>query len=224
MAFKPLCFGVALMLAWVGSAGAASHPTQSKSKHRSSGSGAMTYRWVDENGVVHYGDTMPPQYSQQESSVLNSRGVEVSRRTAPKTPAELAEEERQQQEILRQKQRDSFLLMTYTSVKDIEDLRDLRLDQIKGQRLAAEQYVAGLQDRLIALQGRAMNFKPYSDKKAARRMPDELADDLVRALNEMRAQQTALAAKDSEESTMRAQFQSDIDRYKELRTPRTATR
>lgn len=215
MAFRPLLIG-ALMLSCIGTATAA-NPSRPNS-------GAITYRWVDEKGVVHYGDSVPPKYSQQETSVLNSQGVEVAKHAAQKTPAELAEEARQHQEVMRQKQRDSFLLTTYTSVKDIEDLRDLRLDQIKGQRVAAEQYVAGLHDRLLALQARAVRFKPYSDNKSARRMPDDLADEMVRALNEMRTQQNLLASKDAEESTMRAQFQSDIDRYKELRTPRTAIR
>jgi hypothetical protein len=186
--------------------------------------GAPTYRWVDEQGLVHYGDTLPPQYSQQESSILNSQGVEVSRHSAPKTPAQVAEEEREYQEKMRQKQRDSFLLTTYLSVKDIEELRDQRLGQLKGQRVAAEQYVAGLQDRLLALQARALKFKPYNESPTARRMPDDLAEDLMRTLIEMRNQQTAVALKDREENAMRSQFQSDIDRYNELHSPRTLNR
>ncbi len=68
------------------------------------------------------------------------------------------------QQAARQKQHDSFLLATYTSVKDIEQLRDERLLQIKSQRVAAEQYVASLGERLAALQTRAQNFKPYSTR------------------------------------------------------------
>jgi hypothetical protein len=216
MPFRPLCLGVALLVSCAGLAYAGSNS--------SSKPGSIAYRWVDEKGVTHYGDTLPPQYSQQESSVLNSQGVEVSRHTAPKTPAQLAEEAQKQADLLRQKQRDSFLQTTYTSAKDIEELRDQRLDQIKGQRAAAEQYVASLHDRLLALQTRAQLFKPYNTKPMARRMPDDLAEDLVRTFKEMRAQQTAIATKAMEETSMRSQFQSDIDRYKELHSPRTAIR
>ena len=77
--------------------------------------------------------------------------------------------------MIKRKQHDSFLVTTYTSVKDIEALRDVRLDQLKGQRLAAEQYVDNLHSRLTALQTRAMLFKPYSSRPEARRMPDDLA-------------------------------------------------
>lgn len=217
MGARLLLVAAALMLAGIGIAGAATNPSK--------GSGTtMTYRWVDEKGVTHYGDRLPPQYSQQESSILNDQGVEVGRHEAQKTPAQLAEEARIRQEQLEKKQRDSFLLTTYASVDDIVHLRDLRLDQIKGQRVVAEQYIADLHERLVALQVRAMVFKPYSASPNARRMPDALAEDLMRSLNEMRTQRSTLTTKDKEETLMRAQFQADIDRYRELRSPRTATR
>jgi hypothetical protein len=176
----------------------------------------VAYRWVDENGIVHYGDRVPPQYATKESTILNKQGVEVGRKEAQKTPEQMAEEARRQQEILRQKQHDAFLLTTYTSVKDIEALRDERLFQISAQRRAAEQYVEGLHSRLNGLQTRARKFKPYSEKPDARRMPDDLAEDLVRTMNEMRSQKHALTAKDAEENALRAQFQTDIERYREL--------
>src|SRR4051794_39674668 len=67
----------------------------------------VTYRWTDEQGVVHYGDRIPPQYAQQERSVLNSQGVEVRKLDAQKTPEQRAADERIQQGIIRQKQHDA---------------------------------------------------------------------------------------------------------------------
>lgn len=180
-------------------------------------SNGVAYRWVDENGVVHYGDRLPPQQAKKESAILNKQGVEVGHTQAQKTPEQLAEEQKRADAVLRQKQHDAFLLTTYTSAKDIEALRDERLDQISGQRRAAEAYVEGLHSRLNNLQTRAKNFAPYSDKPGARRMPDDLAEDLVRTMNEMKAQKSALEAKDAEETALRAQFQADIERYRELR-------
>jgi hypothetical protein len=185
---------------------------------------ARVYRWVDEHGVVHYGDRVPPQYAQTETTVLNGQGVEVGRVSAEQTPEELQASQRAQEQLQRQRQHDDFLLSTYTSVADIEQLRDERLSQLKGQRVAAEQYIAGLHERLLALQARAMLFKPYNGESSALRMPDDLAEQLVRTVNEMRSQRNALTVKDREESAMRAQFQGDIDRYRELRAERTTAR
>lgn len=179
--------------------------------------GGVAYRWVDDKGVVHYGDHLPPEYATKESAILNKQGVEVRHNEAQRSPEQMAADQKRAEELLRQKQHDAFLLTTYTSVKDIEALRDERLDQIMGQRRAAEQYMEGLHSRLTNLQGRAKKFAPYSDKPDARRMPDDLAEDLVRTMNEMKTQRTALTAKDTEEATLRAEFQADIERYRELR-------
>jgi Domain of unknown function (DUF4124) len=177
---------------------------------------AVAYRWVDEQGIIHYGDSVPPQYATKEQTLINRQGVVVRRMEAQKTPEQIAADARVQEGVVRQKQHDSFLLTTYTSVKDIEALRDLRLDQLKGQRVAAEQYVENLHSRLSALQTRARNFKPYSPRDDARRMPDDLAEDLVRTMNELHSQSNVLVTKGEEESTLRAQFQADIERYREL--------
>jgi hypothetical protein len=174
------------------------------------------YRWVDEQGVVHYGDSIPPQYAEKAHELLNKQGIQVGHEDAQKTPEQLTEEARGQAEAFKRKQHDSFLVTTYTSVKDIEALRDTRLDQLQGQRVAAEAYVENLNSRLVALQNRAKLFRPYSPRADARRMPDDLAEDLVRTLNELHTQSNALTAKNEEVSAMRAQFQSDIERYREL--------
>lgn len=200
------CLSLALLCAVIGSATAADNKK------------GVAYKWVDEHGVTHYGDSIPPQYAKKESSILNSQGIEIGRNDAQKTPEQLAEQARQEEIVVRQKQHDAFLMTTYTSVKDIESLRDERLEQLTGQRRAAEAYIEGLNARLSALQTRVMTFKPYNEAAGARRMPDDLAEDLMRALNEMRTQKMALAAKDTEETTLRAQFQSDIERFKVLRS------
>lgn len=178
--------------------------------------GGVAYKWVDEQGIIHYGDNIPPQYAQQDREVMNSQGVEVGHIAAALTAEQAATEARKKAEALKQRQHDSFLVTTYTSVADIEALRDVRLDQLQGQRAAAESYVESLRSRLGALQARALTFEPYTAN--ARRMPDDLAENLVRTVSEMRQQAGALAAKGDEEKTLRAQFDADIQRYRELHT------
>jgi hypothetical protein len=59
-------------------------------------------------------------------------------------------------------------------------------------------------------------FKPYSPRPEARRMPDDLAADLVHTLNELRTQSNMVSTKTKEEGALKAQFQADIERYREL--------
>ncbi len=174
------------------------------------------YSWVDKNGERHYGDAVPPEYAQQERRVLNSQGVEIQRVDAEKNAQQLAEDRKKTQAIEDRAQHDRFLLTTYTSTKDIERLRDERLDQIDGQIKATIAYIESIEARLKTLQQRALNYKPYNTKPDARRMPDDLAEQLVRASNEVRAQHRSMDRRKQEQITVRAQFEADIARYREL--------
>ncbi|HEY2036498.1 MAG TPA: DUF4124 domain-containing protein [Steroidobacteraceae bacterium] len=184
---------------------------------QNSDKGPVAYRWVDEHGVVHYGDTIPPKYARDSRQIINSQGVEIGHVDAERTPAQLAAEAKASQRRVAQKQHDYFLLSTYTSVKDIESLRDERLSQIQAQQTAAQQYVESLQSRLTSLQSRAQDFQPYSTKSNAPRMPDDLAQELVHTLNEVRLQHQAMQARAAQEDQVRAQFQSDIERFEQLK-------
>ncbi len=176
----------------------------------------QVYKWVDDKGVLHYGDSVPAEYAQSERSVLNSQGVEVRHIDGNKSTAQQAEQS-QAEELARQRaQHDKFLLSTYVSAKDIEQLRDERLAQVESQIKASATYTDSLSARLGALQERASHFKPYSSDPDARRMPDDLAEELVHTANEARTQRLALEAKRKEQSEMRSQFETDIQRYREL--------
>ena len=174
------------------------------------------YSWVDKNGERHYGDAVPPEYAQVERRVLNAQGIEVQHIEALKSAQQQAEQRRREQEIAQRAQHDHFLLTTYTSTKDIERLRDERLNQVDGQIKATNAYIELLQTRLKALQERAMHFKPYNTKPDARRMPDDLTEELVRASNDVRTQRRAVENHPREQVTVRTQFESDIARYREL--------
>jgi hypothetical protein len=213
----PLLFAAAVLTA------AAAHAAPSQKSSTNSKSGGIAYRWVDEQGVVHYGDNIPPQYAAEERTVLNREGVAVGHIDGAKTPEQAKADAQAKSVALKQRQHDSFLVSTYTSVKDIEALRDSRLDQMQGQHAAAEQYVESLRARLGALQARALTFRPYNTHADARRMPDDLAENLVRTLDEFRTQSSSLAAKSEEEKNLRAEFDADIERYKQLHTIHSAS-
>ena len=193
----------------------------SKSSSASSATGEHTYKWVDEQGITHYGDTVPAEYSQREKSVLNSQGVEVQKQQAEMSPADAAAFAAKQKEEARRRQHDMFLVTTYSSVSDIEAIRDTRLDQINGQISASDAYITTLTQRVDGLKARALDYAPYNTKPGARRMPDDLAEEMVRALSELRTQNSALAQRRSELQSVIDQFDGDIKRFKELRTSAT---
>ncbi len=185
--------------------------------------GRKTYSWVDERGVRHYGDSVPAQYATREQRVLNNQGVEVQRRDAQKTLEEIARETELNREASRRKQHDMFLLSTYSSVRDLENVRDERLDTLNAQLRAAQAYIDNLDDRMRGLRERAMMFRPYNDASGARRMPDQLAEEIIRTLSELRTQGRTLDAKRAEHTALREKFDLDIVRYRELKSGKIAS-
>ena len=52
---------------------------------------AGMYKWVDDQGKTHYGDSVPPKYAKQQRKSINTQGRTVKVYEAAKTPEELAE-------------------------------------------------------------------------------------------------------------------------------------
>ncbi len=179
--------------------------------------GRVVYKWVDEQGVTHYGDHIPPEYAAQEQHVINSQGVEISRLEAQKTPEQLAAEDQKKAEAEQNRNRDRNLLTTYASVQEIERLRDQRVTLVTDQIKVTSQFLEVLNGRLQKLRDGSTHFKPYSSDPNAPAMPDQFAEDLVRVGNDIRTQQENLREKHSEETAMSKQFESDIERFKELK-------
>jgi hypothetical protein len=179
--------------------------------------GRTLYKWVDEQGITHYGDHIPPEYASQEQHIINSQGVEISRLDAQKSADQMAAEEQKRIEAQQSQNRDRNLLNTYASVQEIERLRDQRVTLLSDQIKVTSQFLEVLNGRLNKLRTASMHFKPYNNDAAAPPMPDQVAEDLVRVGNDIRTQEQNLHEKRSEEATMRKQFDSDIQRFKELK-------
>ena len=74
-------------------------PNSTPHSHTNSQKG-VAFRWVDEHGVVHYGDNIPPQYATQDRTVLNAQGVEVGHLDAQKTPEQEAVAKRAREALM----------------------------------------------------------------------------------------------------------------------------
>jgi hypothetical protein len=111
-------------------------PAQRRSPSPVDGRGcaAATYKWVDEKGVVHYTDKLPPDAVDKASTELSKQGVPVNKTDKALTPeqrrakeqeAEKAKENaRLQEEIAR---RDRALVASYTSEAEIDLARNRSL-------------------------------------------------------------------------------------------------
>jgi len=178
------------------------------------------YRWVDKNGQVHYGDSIPPEYSEQDRDILNRQGVPIGHEEGIVTPEEAkakAAAAKEEKEVQQRKLRDRVLLQMYQSVEEIEVLRDRRLELIEAQLTIQEQSLANLRAKHALLEKQAARFLPRSKSPDALPLPDELGLDLQRSASDIVTQQQNLEKKRAERESIRANFGADIKRFKELR-------
>jgi len=191
--------------------------TSAVAVHAQQPAGRKLYKWVDSQGQVHYGDSIPSEYASQEKDVVNGQGVTIEHQDAPKSPEQVAAEEQKRAAAEELRHRDQNLLSTYGSLQEIERLRDQRLSLLSDQMKVTNQFLEILNGRLAKLEKSSLRYKPYSDDPKAQPMPDQVAEDLVRMDNDIRTQEQNLREKQKEETTMRAQFDADITRFKELK-------
>ena len=178
------------------------------------------YRWVDKNGQVHYGDSVPAEYAEQDREVLNRQGLPVGREEGTITPEEAAAKaaaDKAARDEQKRKLRDRVLLQTYQSVQELEILRDNRLDLVDAQLTIQEQSLSNLRAQRAQIERIASRYAPVNAAADAPPLPDELVADLERSSTDIATQQSNLERRRQERESIRQTFEADIARYKELR-------
>jgi len=207
---------LAIALAALLAAAPAAVPAASKkaSKHVVS---EEVYRCRNSKGQYEYGQSIPPVCMDQDVEVLDETGrvmrIIPGRRSLEQVAAQKAAEDAKQAAS----QRDRTLLATYLTVADIERLRDQRLELLEQQSRVTEQYIANLRERETRLMADAQRFRPYSSKANAQPLPDHLAEEMVNTVNGLQVYEEELAKNTAERNQLRAEFDADITRFKELK-------
>ena len=180
-------------------------------------SGEEVYRCRDANGRFVYGQAIPAPCLEQDVEVLDGSGRVVRVIPGRRTLEEAAAQKAQEDAVKAAAQRDRTLLATYLSVADIERLRDQRLELLEQQSRVTEQYIANLRERESRLVSDAQRFRPYSDRDGAAPLPDQLAEEMVNTVNGRQVYEQELAKNTDERNRLRAEFDADIARFKELK-------
>ena len=178
------------------------------------------YKWVDAEGITHYGDSIPAEFAEYPKQVLNDHGVTVEnldgKKTEEQLEAERLETERRVAKAL-QLRADQALLATYLTVDEILMHRDRRVELFQAQSRVTELYLTNLSVRLGNLRGAASNYKPYSESSDAPMIPDDLAEDLRVTKKTIQRHQRNLKKFQADEQQIVARFAGDISRFKTLK-------
>ncbi|MDF9392368.1 MULTISPECIES: DUF4124 domain-containing protein [Methylococcus] len=180
---------------------------------------AATYKWLDEEGRVHYSDSIPPEHSQQKHARLDGQGRLVEIIEGAKSPATIERERalrhlRAETARLVEEQRklDDALLRTYASEEDMRLALNDHLTQSDASINLLEKYRARHADVLRTQEKHAADMERQGlavTAQVLKAMEDErrrIADykDKIRVLEDKKR-------------VIAARFGRDIERLRSLK-------
>lgn len=180
---------------------------------------AQLYRWVDDQGTVHYTDRIPPEYTEKGHDVLSSSGTATHSVPPAKTPEEIRRERElerlraeQHRLIEKQKAADRVLLRTFRSVDDLIMVRDGKLAAIDVMIRVTKNNIRSQQNYLKDLRAKAAELE---------RAGEPISERIERGIAKSeRALQNAFAVvleRERQKQDIRESFARDLTRLRQLK-------
>jgi chromosome segregation ATPase len=177
--------------------------------------------WKDAQGkVVGCGDTVPPEYRENATKELDSRGVTRKTTVSAEQEEKRREEEQaraklkaaEEQRMAEQKRLDKTLLSTFTSPEEIDRKRDRDMQTIDLQIKQLEALLSGVAARHGDLKGRIAGLE-----KQNKPLPPALKTDYQRVTEEKERYEQSIASRRKEREDLQKQYADYKARYVELR-------
>jgi hypothetical protein len=165
---------------------------------------AGIHKWVDDKGITHYGDVEQPREGAGNRTATEAGSKAQEEEAAKKREAEKKEGER--------KRRDKALLETYSSEEEIDLARDRNLQ-------SGKLMIDSAQPRIKSVQGRLDGLRKQADAVAKTKpVPADLTRDIKAAEAEIAQLQGNVAKYKQDMDAIRARFEEDKKRFRELRS------
>lgn len=178
-----------------------------------------TYKWVDAQGNIHYGDRVPMQAKARQRQEINEQGRTV-KEFHQKTAEELAEqrrraalEQQQQQHSRAQEDQDSELLAAYKSEADLLAVRDSEVDSRKELIRMTRIRLESLQQRLADFTAEAADYE-----QRGKPVPEFVQHQMKQLRGQIARNEDIITAKQAELERIEATYAADIARYQELQS------
>ena len=178
---------------------------------------AKMYKWVDDKGTTHYGETIPPEYANKDRTELNKAGRVVDKKevlTPEERRAKELEDARKreyEEAAVEQKRRDKALLNTYSSLKEIDLARPRNLQQVEARLNSINSQLKMAGDNLAGLQKEADGYT-----SASKQIPASLQEDLQESQARLTKLKQDMEKSKAEKATVEARYDAEKARYKEL--------
>jgi hypothetical protein len=180
--------------------------------------------WTNNEGVKECGSYVPAEYSQKRIETRSDAGRVVEVKERAKTKAELAEIDRlaklkeiEDAKIAEQKKQDDILLKTFSTERDINMLRNSKVNVIEGIITVTKSNNKALQKKLEKLQKQAANIERLGKKP-----PQNVIDDIKTIEVRIKNNNDSIKDKRDEQKLIREKFDADLKHFQELKNKTTA--
>ena len=188
----------------------------------SSAGAAQFYKWVDEQGRVHYSDAVPPDAAGQQREVKSSSGETVQTIEPPPTREQLDAKQREHETAQRAERRrraqseyDRTLLLTFSSAQEIRAAREDRLRAISAQIELSRKRLEKLQSRLQVQRRKAVRIE-----RTGRGDPTTVYAQIAQLQGHIDENEAFIERKRAEQEQTRQDFDRHLSRYRELMAAR----
>ena len=178
---------------------------------------AKLYKWVDDKGVTHYGEVIPPEYTNKSNALLSDQGRLIKKNEEINIKDQRANEEDETKKRidneakLEQSRKDKALQNTFSSEKEIDLARDRNLHQV-------ESLISSIQSLQKAALARLKNYQQEAEerKRAGKKLPASLQADITESENKLAKLQLNLVKAQEKAAAVKASYESDKMRFREL--------
>lgn len=180
---------------------------------------ASIKKWVDENGVTHYGTTIPPEYVDRAHSDYDDQGIERRRYERAPTPEEIKREEELQalrakaEELKKeQEEHDRILLNLYRNEDDLVMARNGKIAQLDG-------YIRLDHAEIRRLKGRLSEFQAVAAEaeRSGKQLTQQQKANLDSTQRSIESRYANIIAKEDEKVATIDRYEADLARFRELR-------
>lgn len=170
---------------------------------------AKLYKWVDNNGTTHYGETIPPEYADKEAVRLEKGRIKQREDENGKKDGKKLVQSR---EMIEAERHDNALINTYSSENEIDLARDRNLQQVEARTGSYSTLLKSAQENQVQLQ-----LEQESLVKQGRKIPKSLEEDLEEAKVRIAKLQSDFDNSLKEKEAVKARYEADKVRYRELK-------
>ncbi len=183
------------------------------------------FKCVDEKGVTHYGDTMPPQCAKKPLVEMSTQGSVVRRIDAPLTPEQLKtiDDDRVRNKaktdlMAVQKLRDNALVSTYGAEREFDVARDKDIANLDSRQKVLTARIADVELHLAKLNN-DMEFYQAGKSKTSKtkEAPPQLVQDQKRAAHDAATIRAEIEKLDKDKEEIRTRYDGEKARWKRLK-------